>query len=341
VTLPSHSGEDTTLDDGARGGVTVSEPSDAPGPAEPEPDLSAADSPEAEAAAPAAAKVKAPVPASVAIYGAAMSILAALLLGFLADLTVVGALHHNRDQHVEYANLRLALANGIGPIGPADYDGVLLRPGTPVALLQIPEIGLNEVVLEGTTSGVLMKGAVHLRTTPMPGQAGVSEVMGRLASYGGPFRDIATLRPGATFSVTTGQGKNVFTVLDVRHTGDPNPPLPSGESRVVLVTASGPALRPTGVVHVDAELTSTVQPTPPPFSGIPRLTDAERPLRGDSSVLGVLVLWGQALVIAAGLVAWARMRWGRWQTWIVGLPLLATLGLAVADPVAQLLPNLM
>jgi sortase A len=341
VTLPPHSGEKTALDV-ARGGVTVSEPSAAPAPPDLDDEQSVTDQEPVVLPPPAtAAAEKSPVPASVAIYGAAMSILAALLLGFLADLTFVGALHHNRDQHVEYAALRLALANGVAPIGPANYDGVLLGPATPVALLKIPEIGLNEVVLEGTTSGVLMKGAGHLRTTAMPGQAGVSEVMGRRAAYGGPFRDIATLRPGAELTVITGQGTSTFKVLDVRHEGDPNPSLPAGASRLVLVTATGPALRPTGVVHVDAELTSAVQPTPPPFSGVPRLTDAERPLRGDPSVLTVLVLWGQALVIAAGLVAWARLRWGRWQTWIVGLPLLATLGLAVADRVAQLLPNLM
>jgi hypothetical protein len=47
------------------------------------------------------------------------------------------------------------------------------------------------------------------------------------------------------------------------------------------------------------------------------------------------------LLIAAALVAWARVRWGVWEAWVVGLPLLAALGLAVADRVAQLLPNLM
>ena len=283
-----------------------------------------------------------PVPAAVAIYGAALSILAALLLGFVADLTFVGALHHNRDQRVEYAALRLALANGVAPIGPIDEHNVLLRPGTPVALLSIPQIGLREVVLEGTTSAVLMKGAGHLRTSVMPGQAGISELLGRRATYGGPFRDIATLRPGMQFTVTTGQAKtNTFTVLDVRRAGDPTPALAAGGSRLVLVTATGSALRPTGVVHVDADLTSTIDPTPVWPQGIPALTNAERPLQGDSSALTVLVLWAQALVVAAVVVAWARLRWGYWQTWIVGLPLLTTLGLAVADRVAQLLPNVM
>jgi hypothetical protein len=60
----------------------------------------------------------------------------------------------------------------------------------------------------------------------------------------------------------------------------------------------------------------------------------------DPSAWIPLVLWGQALVIAAVLLSWARSRWGRWQNWIVAVPVLLFLGLAVADQAARLLPNL-
>jgi len=53
------------------------------------------------------------------------------------------------------------------------------------------------------------------------------------------------------------------------------------------------------------------------------------------------VLWGQALLIAAGAITWARTRWGRWQVWIVAVPVLGYFGLAVADQAAGLLINLM
>ena len=283
-----------------------------------------------------------PVPGSVAVYGAALSILAALLLGFAADLSFLGSLQHYRSQKLAYADLRLQLASGEAPIGAADSNGVLLAAGTPIAVMSIPTIGLTEVVFEGSTSRVLAKGAGHERLTPMPGQAGTSWIMGRRAAFGGPFRDLGVLHAGDPITVTTGQGVSTFRVLDVRRAGDPQPAAAAaGAGRLQLITATGPAFQPTGVLRVDADLTSPVLGTPPALSGVPPLAKAEQPLQGDASVLTVLVLWSQALLVAAGLVAWARVRWGLWQAWIVGVPLLATLGIAVADRAAQLLPNLM
>ncbi|MDX6211652.1 MAG: sortase [Frankiales bacterium] len=288
------------------------------------------------------ARRRRPPSTPVAIYGAALSIGAALLLGFLADLTFIGALHHNRDQRIGYAALRYELAKGEAPVGPLDHNGKPLPLGAPVALLVIPEIGVHEVVFEGTTSGVLEKGAGHARSSLLPGQAGTAIILGRKAAYGGPFRDIGKLLPGQTFTATTGQGTSTYRVLDVRLAGDPVPPAPAaGAGRLQLITAAGAAYQPNGLLRVDADLVSTPQGAPVVGFNIAPLAKAEGPLQGDSSVLVVLVLWAQALLIAAALVAWARVRWGVWEAWVVGLPLLAALGLAVADRVAQLLPNLM
>jgi LPXTG-site transpeptidase (sortase) family protein len=326
-------------------GLTVSEPRAAPDRPGSAADLTvetddAAGDPSAGAVPVSAGR--APLSPATAVFGAALSILGALLLGFGADLTFVGALHHNRDQHLAYDDFRAQLAHGEAPIGPADQHDRPLAMGAPVALLDIPEIGLREVVLEGTTSRVLAMGAAHARSTVFPGQAGTSVIMGRRAAFGGPFRRIASLRPQQTFTVTTGQGVSTYRVIDVRRAGDPVPAAVAvGAGRMQLVTAGGPAFQPGGVVRVDADLVTPVQGTPTVDIAIPPLPKAEQPLQGDPSVLMVLVLWAQALLLAAGLVAWARLRWGFWQTWIVGVPLLAALGLATADRVAQLLPNLM
>lgn len=283
-----------------------------------------------------------PLSGGAAVYGAALSIVAAMLLGFAADVTFVGALHHNRDQRIAYAALRLELAKGEAPVGPLDYQGKPLPLGAPVAILRVPPIGLTEVVLEGTTSGVLERGVGHARSTLLPGQVGVSVLMGRQAAYGGPFRHLDSLHVGDRFTVTTGQGESTYQVLDLRHAGDPVPAAPeAGHGRLQLVTATGPVFRPTGVLRVDADLVGDAKPAPTVGANLAPLTEAESPLRGDSSVLLVLVLWCQALLLAAAAVTWACMRWGRWQAWTCGVPLLAALGLAAADRVAQLLPNLM
>jgi len=71
------------------------------------------------------------------------------------------------------------------------------------------------------------------------------------------------------------------------------------------------------------------------------LSPAEQAMGTDSSAWVPLVLWGQGLVIMAWLITWARGHWGRWQTWIVAVPVVLFFGLEVADQAARLLPNLM
>ncbi|WP_371496948.1 sortase [Kitasatospora sp. NBC_00374] len=281
------------------------------------------------------------------LIGAALAITAALLLGLLLDLGPLGGLRHLRDHESGYAELRASLAAGTVPIGQLDKDGRPVVPGTPVALLEIPQLGLREVVREGTAGGVLESGPGHRRDTPMPGQAGTSVLLGRQAGFGGPFGVLRSLRAGETFTVTTGQGRRDFRVVAVRRAGDPVPAPPrTGWSRVQLVTGEGPLYAPSGTLLVDADLVDApdteddVQPANPRPLTAAALPAAERAMGTDGAAWIPLVLWGEALLLAAVALALAWVRWGRAQAWTVGVPVLAALALAVADQVAQLLPNL-
>ncbi|MER6954996.1 MULTISPECIES: class E sortase [unclassified Streptomyces] len=280
--------------------------------------------------------------AGLAFAGAALCVLAALLLGFAADLTIVGHLQHARDQQTAYDELRRQLALGIAPVGQRDYEGHMLTPGAPVALLRIPALGLKEVVAEGTASGVLMSGPGHRRDTPLPGQAGTSVLMGRQWGYGSPFNDIHQLPVGAEIRVTTGQGTAVYTVSGVRRQGDPLPPaLRQGQGRLMLITAAGGPYTPSGTVLVDATLTSTAQPAPPRPLTLGWLDESEKALGSEKAAWLPVFLWSQALLLAALLTVAAYRVWGRWQTWIVAVPVLAALGLAVSGAATRLLPNLL
>ncbi|MBB5869910.1 LPXTG-site transpeptidase (sortase) family protein [Allocatelliglobosispora scoriae] len=276
--------------------------------------------------------------------GLALTIVAALLLGFLANLVLMGRLQHARDQKVAYADVRKEFANATAPVGPVDEGGRLLALGRPVAVLQIPQLGLREVVFEGTTAGVLASGPGHRRDTVLPGQSGTSVIMGRRAAFGGPFADLTGLIRGDVFQVYTGQGPTAhdYRVLGVRFAGDPAPPaLTAGQGRLTLLTADGPAFFPSGLVRVDAELISRVQPTPRRAVTPAMLAGSEKALAGDPDEWIGIVLFGQALLLIAGAMMWARMRWGRRQAWLAGAPILIGLGIAVADRAAYLLPNLM
>ncbi|MEV4626551.1 class E sortase [Micromonospora sp. NPDC049523] len=278
---------------------------------------------------------------AVRITGVVLTLLGVLLLGFVVHLTLISEIRYDRSQQVAYADFRKDLAEAVAPVGQSGFDNQILRLGAPVAVLRIPALGTQQVVFEGTTAGVLADGPGHRRDTPLPGQAGTSMIMGRRAAYGGPFKGLPLLRAGDQVMVVTGQGEHEYRVIGVRHGGEPQPPrLASGAGRLVLATAAGRPYLPTDVVYVDADLVSEAQPAPKRRIGPGSLTRAEKTMAGDPTAWTALLLWGQALLIAAYAVSWAWARWGGWQAWVVGAPLLSALGLAVADQVARVLPNL-
>jgi sortase A len=294
--------------------------------------------------APVARPVRRRAAPAVQVITTAITIVSVALLGFSVYIGFAARLHYDRAQLVAYADFRKDLALGTAPVGqtkPTDPKK-LLDLGTPVALLTIPRLRLNEVVFEGTTGGVLENGPGHRRDTVLPGQAGASVIMGRSSMYGGPFAGLARLVPDDTFTVTTGQGVHHYRVLDVRRKGMPTPPAPArGTGRLVLATAYGSPFAPTDVLRVDAEQTSPVQPNARLVFGASQLPPTEQALATDQGAWYTLVLLGEGLVIAAGLIAWARTSWGAWQAWIVALPVVGFLGIATADQAARLLPNLM
>jgi len=277
------------------------------------------------------------------VFSSTILSLAVSLLGFAVWITFASHLYYDRAQHDAYASFRAELAQAIAPTGPTDPNNAkkLLAAGSPVAILTIPEIGLHAVVFEGTSGEVLEGGPGHLRDTQLPGQPGLSEIMGRRATFGGPFARLSSLSAGQLFSVTTGQGVFHYRVLDVRRAGDPVPRFSGGQGWLILTTADGPAFAPSGVVRVDANLISKPQPAPAMVVSAADIGPSELVMGADSLAWVPLVLWGQGLVLAAAGIGWLGSRWGRWQSWAVATPVLGYFGLEVADQVTRLLPNLM
>ncbi len=270
-----------------------------------------------------------------------LAIAAVLSLSFLIELTLLGGLRHDLDQAEKYAELRQQLADGTAPVAPVDAANRPLAAGTPVAIIEIPRLRLNEVVVEGTSSRTLRSGPGHRRDTVLPGQVGTSVILGRLAAYKGPFGSLDELRPGDEVVATTGQGRHSFRVIGVRRAGNPLPrALSAGQGRLTLTTADGAKYRPTDVLRVDAQLTSPAQSTPAQLP--PRSLPANEAIgAGDDSALVWVVLWSAALVAAGVGTVWVRYRTGLWQAWIIGVPVLVTLGLNLLDDFAALLPNLL
>ncbi|WP_309710902.1 sortase domain-bontaining protein [Pseudolysinimonas sp.] len=271
-------------------------------------------------------------------------VLSALLLGFVAHVTLVGSLQHARSQQTLYQELRSSLALATSPLGQLDVDGVLVPDGTPIGVLSIQtdDVSIEEVFVQGTTGGVLTAGPGHRRDTVMPGQEGTSILMARQATYGGPFGYLAALEPGDLIRVTTGQGVAKYEVFGVRREGELLPQaLANGEGRLELITADGSPLLPAGTLHIDAELVSSVQETPAPVLTKEVLSSAEQAMAGDPSGWLPTLFWAQLLIVAAVATRWVRSRWGMWQTATIAVPILVPLAAATSNAAMTLLPNLL
>jgi sortase (surface protein transpeptidase) len=275
----------------------------------------------------------------------ALVVIAALALGIVLQLLLVSGLQHSAAQKRAYDKFRKELAEGTAPVGQtvSPDSNRLLALGSPVAIIKIPSIGVNrETVLEGTTSSVLTSGPGHSRSSPMPGQAGISVIFGRQASYGGPFSRIGELRRGQQIFVTTGEGVSTYKVIDVRHAGQLAPPaLAVGQGRLLLETGAGIHFLPSGVLRVDADLVTKTLAGGPTALPATAVLHSEQLMANDTSTLWALVLWLQALVLVAIGAVWSWYRWGRQQTWIAFFPLIALVGLFATDQFMKILPNLL
>lgn len=265
-----------------------------------------------------------------------------LCLSLLFHVTILSHFQQEAAQQQIFDEFRSELATGVAPTGPVDTEGNLLALGTGVAKLEIPSIDLNQIVVEGTTSAALFTGPGHRRDTALPGQQGVSVIMGRRGAYGGPFAPISSLEAGDVIAATTAQGQFEYQVIGVRSAGDPLPPaLEAGGARLILVTAGGSRYFPSGVVQVDADLIGepAVGPARPfTFATLPA---AEKVLVGDTSTLWALALWLQLLTALSVAALLVRARWGRARAWIVGAAPMLLVGMATSSEIVRLLPNLM
>ena len=80
------------------------------------------------------------------------------------------------------------------------------HPGEAIGRLQVPRLGLNIIVVNGTDEGSLAKGPGRDLHTFMPGEGKLTYVAGHRTTYLAPFADIDTLRKGdpVTFSLPYG-----------------------------------------------------------------------------------------------------------------------------------------
>ena len=144
--------------------------------------------------------------------------LAVTLLAVVLVLYGVGPLIEQREQTSalsEYrAQIRHAAAEAEGLAG-VEIPTQAPAAGTPVAIIDIGGIHLEQVVVEGVGPQQTRGGPGHVPGTAAPGQPGNSAIVARRTAFGGPFRRIGRLERGDRILVTTTQGQTVYVVTTV------------------------------------------------------------------------------------------------------------------------------
>ena len=96
---------------------------------------------------------------------------------------------------------------------PAAYKAGQVKEGSALTRLQIPRIGLDTVVVEGTNATALAAGAGHYRDTPLPGEPGNMAIAGHRTMNGHPFNRLDELKAGDNIILITPFGRFTYQVL--------------------------------------------------------------------------------------------------------------------------------
>ncbi|HUG75337.1 MAG TPA: class E sortase [Acidimicrobiia bacterium] len=85
--------------------------------------------------------------------------------------------------------------------------------GDPLGRIEIPALGLDWVVVEGTSAAELRKGPGHIPGSPLPGQPGNAVLSGHRTTYGAPFHRLDELSEGDEIIVETTIGRHRYRVV--------------------------------------------------------------------------------------------------------------------------------
>jgi sortase A len=175
------------------------------------------------------------------ILGALCLVGALLVAGYMGWLLWGTGLETARAQN----HLREQIDKVIARPRPLDLERPTRPPrvGAPIGILQIPRIGLDIVVVNGTSDAVLKKGPGHYVDTAYPwDETGRVAIAGHRTTYLHPFWSLNKLRRGDLIRLVTEYGTFEYHVTGSRVI------LPSGvwvlrqtkEPTLVLTTCTPP-----------------------------------------------------------------------------------------------------
>lgn len=91
-----------------------------------------------------------------------------------------------------------------------------LQDGQAIGRIDIPSIGVDKVMVQGTDESALMNGPGHYPATPLPGEHGTVGVAGHRTTYGAPFRHLDGVHVGDRIELRMPYGNFVYRSIRTR-----------------------------------------------------------------------------------------------------------------------------
>lgn len=260
-------------------------------------------------------------------------------------------LAHDRDQKAlrsQFANQLAAPPTTVAPstATPATVP-VRLVEGEAAAVIDIPKIGLDEVVVEGVGVEELKKGVGHYPDTRLPGEKGNAALAGHRTTYGAPFNRIDELDNGDPIMVTTRAGTFRYEVMEKKIVSPEEVSVldDTADDRLTLTTCNPKYSAAERLIVIGKLMSTPIEPAVPSTEPAPprarQLISDEEPagLSGRGAANRPAIAWG---IIAASvwLGAWAIGRWSgrRWAAYIMGAPVFLVVLYMFFENFARLLP---
>ena len=138
----------------------------------------------------------------------ALSSLSGLLL-----VTAVVILGYPVYTNLYQSRLQSRLGRDLASPGIAQaYRQRSVAEGDSLTRIKIPTIGVDVVVVEGTSASALRAGAGHYPSTPLPCEPGNVAIAGHRTTYGRPFNQLDRLGPGDKIMLETPIGECTYVV---------------------------------------------------------------------------------------------------------------------------------
>lgn len=92
------------------------------------------------------------------------------------------------------------------------YVSRTIKPGDALTQILIPALGVDAIVVEGTTLSALQAGAGHYENSALPCEEGNAAIAGHRTTYGKPFADVDRLSEGDRIVLVTPVGRCTYEV---------------------------------------------------------------------------------------------------------------------------------